>query len=258
VGYGGSGPHDGRRVASAAADVAAIADALSIVRFAVLGHSGGGPYALACAALLPERVIAAVSVSGPAPFGANGLDWFAGWSPGIAAENRAAAGGRSALEAHRAAAEPEDMAPSSPRPTWLPSMAAGHGWQAWLARPCGRVARDFWRTPDHARSEGQDGAVRAPRMACRPAVRQPSRVSSRARVTSPCSTARPRRCPGLPPASARDASGCRAGACHNVTAAWKRCLPVRGILSTSVLAADSIERSLGKMRRIVDHRAQTD
>jgi hypothetical protein len=44
--------------------------------------SGGGPHALACAALLPERVIAAVSVSGPAPFDADGLDWFAGWSPG--------------------------------------------------------------------------------------------------------------------------------------------------------------------------------
>jgi pimeloyl-ACP methyl ester carboxylesterase len=80
-GYGGSGPHDGRTVASAAADVAAIADALGIGRFAVLGHSGGGPHALACAALLPERVIAAVSVSGPAPFDAAGLDWFAGWSP---------------------------------------------------------------------------------------------------------------------------------------------------------------------------------
>ena len=46
-GYGGSGPHDGRTVASAAADVAAIADALGIGRCAVLGHSGGGPHALA-------------------------------------------------------------------------------------------------------------------------------------------------------------------------------------------------------------------
>jgi pimeloyl-ACP methyl ester carboxylesterase len=69
------------RLPGGAADVAAIADALGIGRFAVLGHSGGGPHALACAALLPERVIAAVSVSGPAPFDAAGLDWFAGWSP---------------------------------------------------------------------------------------------------------------------------------------------------------------------------------
>jgi pimeloyl-ACP methyl ester carboxylesterase len=108
-GYGGSSPHDGRTVLSAVADVAAIADALAIGRFAVLGHSGGGPYALACAALLPERVIAAVSVSAPAPFDADGLDWFAGWSTGITAENRAAAGGRAALEAHWAGAEPENM-----------------------------------------------------------------------------------------------------------------------------------------------------
>jgi pimeloyl-ACP methyl ester carboxylesterase len=108
-GYGGSGPHADRTVASAAADVAAVADALGIGRFAVLGHSGGGPHALACAALLPERVIAAASVSAPAPFDADGLDWFAGWSPGIAAEHRAAAGGRAALEAHWARAGSEDM-----------------------------------------------------------------------------------------------------------------------------------------------------
>ena len=108
-GYGGSGPHDGRTVASAAADVAVIADALGVGRFAVLGHSGGGPHALACAALLPGRVIAAVSASAPAPLDADGLDWFAGWSPGIAAENRAAAGGRAALETHWAEAEPEEM-----------------------------------------------------------------------------------------------------------------------------------------------------
>ncbi len=108
-GYGGSAPVDGRTIASAAADVAAVADALGLRRFAVLGHSGGGPHALACAALLPERVVAAVSLSAPAPFDADGLDWFAGWSPGIAAENRAAARGRAALEAHWARAEPEDM-----------------------------------------------------------------------------------------------------------------------------------------------------
>ena len=108
-GYGGSSPHDGRTTASAASDVAAIADALGTRRFAVLGHSGGGPHALACAALLPERVIAAASVSAPAPMTAEGLDWFAGWSPGIAAENRAATGGRAALRAHWAHAEPEKM-----------------------------------------------------------------------------------------------------------------------------------------------------
>jgi len=108
-GYGGSDPDDGRSVASAAADVAAVADALGIGRFAVLGHSGGGPHALACAAQLPERVIAAASLSAPAPLDAEGLDWFAGWSPGLTAENQAATGGREALEAHWATAGDEDM-----------------------------------------------------------------------------------------------------------------------------------------------------
>ncbi len=77
-GYGGSTPLQGRNMASAAACVSSIADALSIDQFAVMGHSGGGPHALACAALLPERVLGVVSVAGLAPFGAEGLDWFAG------------------------------------------------------------------------------------------------------------------------------------------------------------------------------------
>jgi pimeloyl-ACP methyl ester carboxylesterase len=54
-GYGGSTPHPGRDVASAAADVATVADALGIDRFAVMGHSSGSPHALACAAVLPGR-----------------------------------------------------------------------------------------------------------------------------------------------------------------------------------------------------------
>jgi pimeloyl-ACP methyl ester carboxylesterase len=134
-GYGGSSPHDGRTVASAAADVAAIADALGIGRFAMLGHSGGGPHALACAALLPERVNAAVSVSAPAPFDAHGLDWFTGWPPGIAAENRAATAGRAALEAHWAEAEPEDMGAFF---TEADVAALGGSW-SWLAGVAGQA-----------------------------------------------------------------------------------------------------------------------
>ncbi len=143
-GYGGSSPHDGRSVASAAADVAAVADALGIGRFAVLGHSGGGPHALACAALRPERVIAAVSVSGPAPFDADGLDWFAGWSPGVAAENRVAAGGRAALEAHWAQAEPEDMGAFF---TDADLTALGGSW-SWLAG-----------VADQAMQQGNEGLI---------------------------------------------------------------------------------------------------
>ncbi|GAA3201135.1 alpha/beta hydrolase [Actinocorallia longicatena] len=55
-GYGGSDRQPGRRVVDVAADVADLADALHLDRFAVLGRSGGGPHALACAALLPDRV----------------------------------------------------------------------------------------------------------------------------------------------------------------------------------------------------------
>jgi pimeloyl-ACP methyl ester carboxylesterase len=101
-GYGGSTPSPDRDVASAAGYASAVADALGIERFAVMGYSHGGSHALACAALLPERVLGVVSVAGLAPFGAEGLDWFEGFGPGGAAELRAAAAGREALEQHLA------------------------------------------------------------------------------------------------------------------------------------------------------------
>jgi pimeloyl-ACP methyl ester carboxylesterase len=66
-GYGGSTPLAGRRVADAAADVAAIADHLNLPRVAVWGISGGGPHALACAALLPTRCVGAAVLESPAP-----------------------------------------------------------------------------------------------------------------------------------------------------------------------------------------------
>jgi pimeloyl-ACP methyl ester carboxylesterase len=93
--YGGSSPDPGRTVSSAAADIGVIADALGLDQFAVMGHSGGGPHALAAGALLPDRVRAVVSGSGPAPYGADGLDWYAGLAG--AAESRAATRGRDAL-----------------------------------------------------------------------------------------------------------------------------------------------------------------
>ena len=130
-GYGGSTPQPGRDVASAAADVASIADALGIDRFAVMGDSGGGPHALACAAILPGRVLATVCMSGPAPFGAEGLDWFAGMTPTGAAEYRAAATGHAALEAYFASAEfdpevftPADHAAAFGGWSWLGTVAA--------------------------------------------------------------------------------------------------------------------------------------
>lgn len=77
-GYGGSTPHPGRRVADCADDVRAIAGALGAERLAVWGVSGGGPHSLACAALLPDLVVAAAAVASPAPIGAEGLDYYAG------------------------------------------------------------------------------------------------------------------------------------------------------------------------------------
>jgi pimeloyl-ACP methyl ester carboxylesterase len=107
-GYGGSSPLPGRDVASAAHDVGAVMDWLGIERFAVMGHSGGGPHALACGALLPERVLAVVSVAGLAPFDAEGFDWFAGMSPAGEASLRAAVAGRQAKERHEDSVGEED------------------------------------------------------------------------------------------------------------------------------------------------------
>ena len=107
-GYGGSTPMPGRSVASAAADVVAIAGALGIERFAVVGHSGGSAHALACAALLPDRVLAVVAVSCLAPYRAGGLDWFAGMAESGIATLSAAAQGRTAREQYEASGQELD------------------------------------------------------------------------------------------------------------------------------------------------------
>ena len=78
AGFGESSRQEGRTVASAADDAAALADHLGHGRFLTAGWSGGGPHALACAALLPDRVPAAATIAGVAPFDADGLDWTAG------------------------------------------------------------------------------------------------------------------------------------------------------------------------------------
>jgi pimeloyl-ACP methyl ester carboxylesterase len=140
-GYGGSTPLPGRGVSSAAACTAAVADALGIDTFAVMGHSGGGPHALACGALLGERVRGVVSMAGLAPYGAGGLDWFAGMAEAGVASLRAAAAGRAARE-DRAAAEDDldmgftaaDEAALAGAWSWVldvvrPALAAGPGGQ---------------------------------------------------------------------------------------------------------------------------------
>ncbi|HEV2374609.1 MAG TPA: alpha/beta hydrolase [Streptosporangiaceae bacterium] len=81
AGYGGSDRHRGRAVADDVGDVAAIADSLGIGAFSVFGGSGGGPHALAAAALLGDRVIRAGCVVGVAPYDVLGEEWFTGMDP---------------------------------------------------------------------------------------------------------------------------------------------------------------------------------
>ena len=77
-GYGGSSRHAGRSVASVVADTREVLDQLGADRAYVLGWSGGGPHALACAALMPERVLGVSTIGSIAPADADGLDFTAG------------------------------------------------------------------------------------------------------------------------------------------------------------------------------------
>jgi pimeloyl-ACP methyl ester carboxylesterase len=96
-GYGDSTPQPGRLVADAAADVEAILGRLGIDEFVTAGWSGGGPHALACAALLPVRCLAAASIAGVAPSDSPGLDWLAGMGEENVAEFTAAIAGEADL-----------------------------------------------------------------------------------------------------------------------------------------------------------------
>ena len=77
-GYGSSTRRPGRSVADFVEDAAAVLDHAGADRVIVIGWSGGGPHALALAALMPERVIAAATIGGVAPYPAEGLDYLAG------------------------------------------------------------------------------------------------------------------------------------------------------------------------------------
>ena len=97
-GYGRSDRHAGRTVADCATDVVAILDALEVERCMTIGWSGGGPHALACAALLPDRVGAVATIASVAPRGAEGLDWLDGMGEENLEEFAAAEAGPEALE----------------------------------------------------------------------------------------------------------------------------------------------------------------
>lgn len=96
-GYGDSTRQPGRAVADVAADVAAVAAAFELDTLHVVGWSGGGPHALACAALLPGLVRSAATLAGVAPWQAEGLDWLDGMAAENVAEFGAALEGEEAL-----------------------------------------------------------------------------------------------------------------------------------------------------------------
>ena len=99
-GYGGSTPAPDRSVADAAADVRTVADALGVEKLAVWGISGGGPHALACAALLADRVVAVASLASVAPTDGEGLDWLDGMGELNLEEFAVTRQGREALAAY--------------------------------------------------------------------------------------------------------------------------------------------------------------
>ena len=105
-GYEGSTPRPGRRVVDVAGDTAAVLDELGADTFVTAGWSGGGPHALACAAALPGRCLAAASVAGVAPYQAEGLDWLAGMGPENIEEFGAAVQGEAVLTAFLDSAAP--------------------------------------------------------------------------------------------------------------------------------------------------------
>lgn len=119
-GYGASTPRDlpsdGPRFVDDVADAVTILDHLGAEEFVTLGWSGGGPRALGCAALLPDRCRGAASLAGIAPRDAADLDWSAGMAPENVAEYAAAQAGATAYAAYLTAeflpvlnAGPEDL-----------------------------------------------------------------------------------------------------------------------------------------------------
>ncbi len=78
-GYGLTAPRHDRSLRAWTRDIAALADRLAIDRFCVVGVSGGGPCALACAHEMPERVTAVGLVAGLGPVYETPLRAALGW-----------------------------------------------------------------------------------------------------------------------------------------------------------------------------------
>lgn len=152
----GSTRKPGRSVADVAADTAAVLDALGVQRALVGGASGGGPHALACAALLPDRIAAALVVCGVAPYAAEGLDFLAGMGEQNVTEFGLALQGEEALRPYVEAdlAEMRDATPQDivdTLSTLLPEVD-----RACITGELGEEFADYFR---HSASESADGWI---------------------------------------------------------------------------------------------------
>jgi pimeloyl-ACP methyl ester carboxylesterase len=160
AGYGQSSRHRGRVVADEAADVRHVADALGLDRFSVVGGSGGGPHALACAALLAGRVERVACQSSLAPLGEGGLsraEWLHEMAPEAAESLDWAESGETHLEARiRSATARMEQALVTDPATFL-GEGMGKGDQEVLARP--EVIEVFTRIMAEQSAHGVAGAV---------------------------------------------------------------------------------------------------
>ena len=160
AGYGRSSRHRRRSVADEAADVRGVADALGLGRFSVVGGSGGGPHALACAALLAGRVERVACQSGLAPFGPGGMErsaWLDGMSAEIARELEWAEAGEAVLEAELALAQRQMEERLVTDPASLFGEGLSEGDREVLARP--EVVEVFTRIVAEQAVHGVGGAV---------------------------------------------------------------------------------------------------
>ena len=155
AGYGGSSRKPGRTVVDVVADVEAVADALGLERYATWGLSGGGPHALACAAV-GARTVAAASVAGVGPWNADGLDWLAGMGEGNLREFDLVLAGEDAL---RPALERERSELVEATSEQLREAMAPHLSETDRAALTGELAAYFASNMKHGLHAGADGWI---------------------------------------------------------------------------------------------------
>lgn len=154
AGYGGSTRRPGRSVADVVEDIDAVANELGLERYATWGLSGGGPHALACAALADERLVAVASLAGVGPWDAEGLDWLDGMGEGNKKEFDLVLQGEEALRPalERDVQEMQGITAEQLREAMAPHLSATDS-----AALTGELAAYFHSNMGHALERGVDG-----------------------------------------------------------------------------------------------------